>query len=246
MKYFLLLSLLLGFSSCAPVCDKENKIIIAHAGGGIGKKHYINSKEAVEQSIQRGFGYIELDLLETTDGDLVAAHDWKTFHTLTGYPSQTDSISAQEAQKRKILGEQTVLTSKEIKEIFTQHTDLYLVTDKIRNVSLLLEKFADFSNRIIVELKFIEECNPENLATIYKCAFLFDKTSITDNTKPLLVTIPLRDIEGNKKWFKKHPNVKALVYTVNDLPTAKKILSYPFVKGIYSDFLYPQLLQEVK
>ena len=52
---------------------------IAHAGGGFKDITYSNSKESVIKSIEKGFKYIELDLLETSDGFIVAAHDWKTF-----------------------------------------------------------------------------------------------------------------------------------------------------------------------
>ena len=246
MRRILFLLFLLCVSSFATTFNQDTKIVIAHAGGAINGIRYLNSKEAVQQSIQRGFSYIELDLLETPDGDLVAAHDWKTFHKLTGYPSQTEPIPAREARKRKILNEQTVLTSKEIREIFTKYTDLYLVTDKINNIPLLKNKFAGFVERIIVELKFPEECRPDNINPISYCASLFKKELITSNTTQLLFTEPLREIEKNKKWFRKHPKVQLLVYTVNDIPTAQKLLHYPFVKGIYSDFLSPRILQDIK
>ncbi|WP_139904168.1 hypothetical protein [Clostridium thermarum] len=49
--------------------------LIAHAGGGYvnGKKlEYTNSKEAFYESYANGFKYIEADIMETTDGKLVA------------------------------------------------------------------------------------------------------------------------------------------------------------------------------
>lgn len=54
--------------------SEEGKFI-AHAGGGYvnGKKfEYTNSKEAFYESHSNGFKYIEADIMETTDGKLVA------------------------------------------------------------------------------------------------------------------------------------------------------------------------------
>ena len=113
-------------------------ILIAHAGGALDGKTYLNSLEAVQEAIKNDFTYIELDLLETTDGDLVAAHDWKKFHNLTGFPEQTQPISAAEIKKRKILEKQTILTSEEIRSIFEKNKNLVLVTDKIQNIDFAL------------------------------------------------------------------------------------------------------------
>ena len=48
---------------------------IAH-GGGVNTFSLTNSKEAIVDSIENGFKYIEVDLLETKDGKLVGGHDW--------------------------------------------------------------------------------------------------------------------------------------------------------------------------
>jgi len=66
--------------------------LIAHAGGGINGLKYTNSLEAMEQSIEHGFKMVELDLLISSDGRIVAVHDWKTFHEMTN-SNNTGSIS---------------------------------------------------------------------------------------------------------------------------------------------------------
>ena len=57
----------------------EKNNLIAHAGGGIDDQIYTNSKEALLQSIKKGFILIELDLIETKDKKLVAANSWESF-----------------------------------------------------------------------------------------------------------------------------------------------------------------------
>ena len=61
--------------------DNENAYI-AHAGGGY-PFVYSNCKEAVEDALKRGFKFIELYLLPTDDGQLIAAHDRTSFGILT-------------------------------------------------------------------------------------------------------------------------------------------------------------------
>ena len=237
--------LFLSFSSSANFWMDDTKIVISHAGGSIEGKKYLNSLEAVQSSIKNGFKFIELDLLETPDGDLIAAHDWKTFHKITGYSSQNNAISSKEARKRKIFKNQTVLTSSGIKEIFIQNPDLFLVTDKIRNIDIIKEKFSNFLDRVIVEFKSPEECKQGTAEGISKCAFLFDSLpsiNSLDERYVALITMPLWKVDEYKERLLKKSSVKVLVYTVNDATTARKILNLPFVKGIYTDTLPPNFM----
>ena len=47
---------------------------IAHAGGRIEGMNYTNSLEALNNSYKNGFRLFELDIIETSDGEFVAAH----------------------------------------------------------------------------------------------------------------------------------------------------------------------------
>lgn len=62
--------------------------------GGIGNFTYTNSREAVLDSIQRHFRFIEIDLVKTSDGHLFAAHDWKHFKSLAGFSNNDKSPMA--------------------------------------------------------------------------------------------------------------------------------------------------------
>jgi len=50
--------------------------LIAHAGGAIDGWQGSNSLEAMQNAAGLGFRYIELDMLTTTDGQIVLTHDW--------------------------------------------------------------------------------------------------------------------------------------------------------------------------
>lgn len=56
---------------------KFQALRIAHAGGGLGKRTYTNSYEALDSNIKNGFKYFELDFTFASDDRLVCIHDWK-------------------------------------------------------------------------------------------------------------------------------------------------------------------------
>ena len=144
-----------NFNSFNELHIKENRFI-AHAGGGFKDIAYSNSKEGVIHSIEKGFELIELDLLETSDGFIVAAHDWKTFKSnCTDFRGQLDEtpITYQEFNKCNYQINSinfTKLNEVNINEIFQENRNLFLITDKIRNYRLLSQKF-NFKDRIIPE-----------------------------------------------------------------------------------------------
>lgn len=120
--------------------------------GGIGNFTYTNSREAFLDSIQRHFRFIEIDLVETSDGHLFAAHDWKSFKSLAGIPDNTPSaLSLDEAMRQKIRKTLSPLDGNGIRKIMETNRDFILVTDKIADYELLLKEIP-FPERMIVEV----------------------------------------------------------------------------------------------
>ena len=126
--------------------------LIAHAGGEVDLIPYLNCREALETSFLKGYKMIELDLMVTSDGFVVAGHDWETFHEQTGHPERKKSpLKLDEFRKEKILGKYTPLDADEIVAFFTEHPDLMLVTDKLCDPDMLLKHFGPIKERMIVE-----------------------------------------------------------------------------------------------
>lgn len=141
-------------ASRAPNWPTNADGFIAHGGGGIDDKTYTDSMEAVASSISRGYRMIELDLLVTTDGFIVAAHDWKSFRRRTGHAPDAindQPLSLAEFRSKKIDGRYTPIDEETIRATFQKHPDLILVTDKIRDFSRLVRAFP-FQERVIVEV----------------------------------------------------------------------------------------------
>ena len=97
--------------------SSKGEHLIAHAGGEIDGHIYTDAKEAYEQSVKKGMKFIEVDLLETTDGDFVAAHDWELFNTSIGAAERQGAPrSLEEVQAAKIYGKYSTLDERQIAE----------------------------------------------------------------------------------------------------------------------------------
>lgn len=136
-----------GAFSFAPASPE---LYIAHAGGVIHGQRYTNSREAVEASLRKGYRYIELDLLVTRDGRLVAAHDWDTLRSLSGRPDLPLPPTLAEVRGLTLRDGLHVLCGGDIAELMRRNPQMILVTDKIRDMALLAREIP-LQDRIIVE-----------------------------------------------------------------------------------------------
>ena len=130
---------------------------IAH-GGGVGEFHYTNCKEAVLDSLDKGFTFIELDLQETTDGHLVGAHSWRELKALLGSEELSDApMSRAEIEALEPHWRRTPLFDDDICRILQEHPEMVLVTDKVQNFELLKQQIP-FADRMIVEAFSTHNC----------------------------------------------------------------------------------------
>lgn len=127
-------------------CAKEG--YIAH-GGGIHEYLYTNSREAVIDSLNRGFQFVELDLIETDDGHILAAHDRDYFYKITGLPHNS-RIDSNTVNNLKIDGKYSILLGDDIYALMLEHPEMILVTDKITNYDLLIREIP-LPDRMILE-----------------------------------------------------------------------------------------------
>ena len=130
--------------------EPNNNRYIAHAGGEVNGIKSTNSKEALDQNYAKGFRLFELDIIETSDKKLVAAHDWKMWARFTDYKGALPP-SHEEFIKHKIYGDYQTLDLKGINAWFRAHPDATLVTDKINDPVAFSNLFVD-KDRLIMEL----------------------------------------------------------------------------------------------
>lgn len=132
--------------------EKVEPRYIAHAGGKIDGFTYTNSLEAVQNAINNGIKFIELDLALTEDSVLVCAHDWEVFnHYLLGRKDYKEPLSFAEFRQCRLLGKYTPMTAQMIVDIWLEHPDLWLVTDKISTPEIIEKYFTEIKDRMVVE-----------------------------------------------------------------------------------------------
>lgn len=116
---------------------------IAHAGGSVYRYMYSNSLEAVRNTLAHGLDFMELDLSVTSDGELVAWHDWQF--------EWTEAPTHDEFMARKIYGLFTPIDFPRMDSILTANPQLTLVTDKISDPAVIDRWLGKYKDRMWVE-----------------------------------------------------------------------------------------------
>lgn len=122
---------------------------IAHAGGAIGGHLYTNSRDAFELAIDNGYRFIELDFIMTSDGHLVAAHDWGHWRKITGSAVQRPTL--EQFLATPIHGLYSAISFRQVAEAMAHNPRLVLVTDKTNHFDYLAANFPD-PDRLLVEV----------------------------------------------------------------------------------------------
>jgi molybdopterin-guanine dinucleotide biosynthesis protein len=209
-----------------PSADK----FIAHAGGAIEGYLSTNSLEAMNLSYSKGCKLFEVDIVETSDSKLFAAHDWRFYKSMVDYPNSIDEpISEAEALSYEIWGKFTPMSEQVIRVWFEEHKDAILVTDKINSPQKIAQAFPSFKNRIIMELfswDAVEEAIGVGILPMPSGNLIFGPSGIEIEIgieKKLLdmhiefIAISRWSIESNKGFLKrlKEQGLKAYVFHVN-------------------------------
>ncbi len=195
---------------------------IAHAGGEVNGIKSTNSKDAMDQNYKKGFRLFELDIIETSDGKLVAAHDWDMWARFTDYdgalpPSHSEFI------KHKIYGDYTTLDLKGINDWFSAHPDATLVTDKINDPISFADQFVD-KDRLIMELfsvMAVEEASKKGIKAMISqeplMRLIGDKLNYLETNNVKYVALSRRIIASQTKLLSqlKEQGIRVYVYNVN-------------------------------
>ena len=130
--------------------EPSNDRYIAHAGGEVKGIKSTNSKQALDENYANGFRLFELDIITTSDGKMVAAHDWGMWSRFTDYKGSLPPSHAT-FMERKIYGDYTTLDMDGINAWFAAHPDAILITDKLNDPVAFAKRFVD-KDRLIMEL----------------------------------------------------------------------------------------------
>lgn len=152
MNKFRLLLILLTLTPFIKSMSQDGPQPIAHALGAIEGIVYSNSREAMISSIEKGYKYMEVDIDSTSDGIMIASHDWATFNLSTRHSECKDTMFSYEVFKnRKIYDKLTPITIQEVVDTLKNHPDINLVTDKVSDPKIIEGCFSDIKERVYVE-----------------------------------------------------------------------------------------------
>jgi len=238
-----------GCAGPSTVADLPPRLI-AHSGG-IGNHHtYTNSLEALDNSLARGFGAIEVDLSWTSDQHLVLIHDWgHEFEKLFGRSPGRLTL----AEFRSIPSAQGLshLSLDDLADWLLENPDVLVITDiKEKNIDglrLIAEKYPKHRRRFVPQIyrpdsySRVRELGYDQLVFSLYRTNLPDRQVIDFATKnPLFgVTMPARRaMDGTLPAELAAIGVRVFAHTVNDHPTADSLQSKG-VYGVYTDWLTP-------
>lgn len=234
---------------------------IAHALGGIDNKKYTNSKEAMEYSYMMGNRLMEVDLVLTSDKQLVARHKWS--NDLEDDFSEENIPNLDTYLSSKIYGSYTPVDIKTIISFAMKHPDVYIITDvksyknEMMDMLEIIEKtstelgFTDFTKRFIIQVYNYEnyELVSNNfqfnnyMFTLYRMVDVFKENEIDNllqfcsDNQIKTVTIPIKYI--TREIVEKAKEKDILIY-VNTVNSRKEMIRLRFmgVNGVFTDFIY--------
>lgn len=142
IKHHALRALLIADGHPDPLLER---MVVAHAGGEIDGYRYVNSIAALEHSYSLGARLFEVDVLFTSDGTLVLAHDWRHFARIAS--SENGQPSAVSFTGRLIYGRYPTARWTDVEDFLSRHTDALVITDTKGDNSALLAILAQSKQR---------------------------------------------------------------------------------------------------
>ena len=249
-KEILKLIILLVFTSTAN--SKEyNYNLIAHAGGAFKGDVYLNSKEAILNSIKNKFINIEIDLQITSDGMIYGLHKWKDIKKFS--PNDIKILKEKDEARKltyndlKIFNQNNsfkILLEEDIVSLLNANNHIVLFTDKISNFKKLKNFFSKFNNK-----KFVEVYSFKDYLIAKKYGFknIIYSSDLSKFDIIIINLLNMKNISFSKKEIEDNNKMNFIIdsknkinffcYTVNNLEFLKKNENY--IKYFYTDFLLP-------
>ncbi len=235
---------------------EENEFVVkrvAHAGGGLNDQKYTNSIQALDNSINNGFQYFEIDFVHTSDGKVVCLHDWeKNFKKIFGYEVEKRLTFAEFEVLVKNHPSRTNCTLDSLGEWMIKNPSAIIVTDVKDNnldaLEVMVKTLPDAQIRVIPQIY-----KPKNYDAVKKLGFnqviwtLYKYKG--DNRKvlewatkfigPVAITMPKKRARSDLPQMLRSVDILSYAHTINSLEVAEELSSKFGITEIYTDFLPP-------
>ncbi|GEM_PF-717386 len=239
----------------------EDNRIVAHALGCVDGRCETNSYEALELTYSRGQRVFEVDLVLTSDGYLVARHDFAddSYYTLEQKKPEDPVMSLEAFLSAPIKGLYTPITIKDISEFMASHEDTFFVTDtKFTDTETVRKQFEQICeameydsrlDRIIVQIYNYEMY--DTVSSVYPFKnYIFTVYQINPNDLDYnelgkfcaergiaVVTMPEARANAEVTSLLHSYGLRVYVHTINRITTMGTMLMYGVCDGFYSDYV---------
>ena len=235
------------FPASAPDIQSARTSFIAHAGGALQKNTYTNSLEALESN-KAHFDLFEMDLIFTSDNELVCLHDWDVNFERLFSREVTSPLKLEEFRALVAGLEITPCDLSSLMDWLSKNPSKYIVTDiKERNLEALeqiAKKYPELMDQIVPQVYQWGEYS--QVAELGYDKIIFTLYALRNLSIPRL----LKDISQNEYFAVTFPKsiaddlgevlasrgVRTYVHTVNKMQEANA-LKEKGVWGVYTDFL---------
>ena len=242
----------------------EYNTVVAHALGSVDGRKETNSKEAFLESYDKGIRVMEVDFELTSDGTLVARHDFDqdSYYTLEQKVlNGSTQMDITRYLKEKICFKYTPLTAEDILLLMKEYEDVFIITDSKRtdeqNIRLQFQNLVDSAQKLnctdVLDRFIIQIYNDEMYDTI-KSIYEFENWIYTlyqvknpdfnkigqfcQSNNIEVVTINESILTSEISQILKSYGLRIYTHTINRLLDAQKLRSLG-AYGIYSDILSP-------
>jgi len=228
--------------------------LVAHAGGGLlidgDLIDYSNSRQALDAAYHCGHRLIEIDLVWSSDGRLVAAHDWnerlvQLFDTDPGRKSRTEFL-----QLESYFGLQQ-LDLPGLLRWLAENPDVRIVTDikedNLRGLALIRERSGKDQQRFIPQIYSTSEWRAVSrlgfrdvILTLYQARVADDDVVAFARRRHLFaVTMPIPRARSSLPARLAEDGVFTYSHTINSPETLRELQTVWKVGGVYTDILVP-------
>ena len=144
----------LALSACSSACETAalQSRLVAHGGGAIAGYEGSNSLEALELAVANGFWRIEVDMVPTTDGEIVLNHEWhRTANRIPG--AVNEPVSHAEFMEYRLFNKFTPMDLSMLIAFLRDHPEVRIITDtKDEDYAALYairERYPEYRDRFI-------------------------------------------------------------------------------------------------
>ncbi len=222
--------------------------LIAHGGGEIYGLTYTNSLEALNNSYQKGFKYIEVDFKFTKDNKLVLIHDWNNSVDWL-FNMEAKVLNHKEFKEKPKVMDLTLMDLDDLISWLKNHKDVYIITDteddNERVLGHIKEKYPKYIKRFIPQIyKFdqyekVKKLGYEDIIfTLYLCNNPDDEiVEFVKNHDLYGVTIERTRAYGDlTEKIGKLKKTRIFSHTINSIAPYRELTSLG-VYGFYTDYL---------